>query len=117
MGYDVHITRRTPWWEDEGARITTREWGAVVAADSDLEMVQVAQASPRGQDAGVEYRHEWLAQMRTHPRRDAHGAWLNWADGQVVVKNPDGVLIAKMREIARALGARVQGDDGDYYDE
>ncbi|WP_146067858.1 hypothetical protein [Streptomyces sp. Ru72] len=65
MGYDVHITRRTPWWEDEGEQITTQEWAAVVAADPELEMVQVARVSPRGQDAVLEYRHEWLAQMVT----------------------------------------------------
>ncbi|MER7000890.1 hypothetical protein [Streptomyces sp. NPDC000410] len=117
MGYDVHITRRTPWWEEEGELITTQEWAAVVAADSALEMVRVARGSPRGRDAVLEYRHEWLAQMVTHPERDAHGAWLDWREGRVVVKNPDEVLLRKMREIAGVLGARVQGDDCEYYDE
>lgn len=45
MGYDVHITRRTPWWEEEGEQITTQEWAAVVAADPDLKMTQVARVS------------------------------------------------------------------------
>ncbi|MGW1540450.1 hypothetical protein ACWCPM_09440 [Streptomyces sp. NPDC002309] len=111
MGYDVHITRRTPWWADEGEQITREEWAAVVEADPDLEMVQVARSSPRGQDVVLEYRHAWLAQMVTHPERDAHGAWLDWRLGRVVVKNPDAVLIEKMREIAGLLGARVLGDD------
>ncbi len=118
MGYDVHITRRTPWWEDEGEQITTQEWAAVVAADPELEMVQVARASPRGQDVVLEYRHEWLAQMVTHPERDTHGAWLDWRrNGSIVVKNPDALLLKKMREIAGVLGARVQGDDDEYHDE
>ncbi|MFF9020273.1 hypothetical protein [Streptomyces eurythermus] len=117
MGYDVHITRRTPWWEEEGEQITTQEWAAVVAADSDLEMVQVARASPRGQGTVLEYRHEWLAQMTTHPQRDIQGAWLDWEGGRIVVKNPDEILLKKMREIARVLGARVQGEECEYYDE
>ncbi|MFD5793299.1 hypothetical protein ACFWIO_07120 [Streptomyces diastatochromogenes] len=117
MGYDVHITRRTPWWSDEGEQITTQEWAAVVAADSDLEMVQVARVSPRGQDAVLEYRHAWLAQMVPHPERDTRGAWLDWRDGRIVVKHPDELLLEKMREIAEVLGARVQGDDCEYYDE
>ncbi|QXE38703.1 hypothetical protein KQY30_35275 [Streptomyces sp. GMY02] len=116
MGYDVHVTRRTPWWEEEGELITTQEWAAVVAADADLEMVRVAQASPHGQD-GMEYRHEWLAQMVTHPERDTQGAWLDWREGRIVVKNPDEILLKKMREIGGVLGARVQGDDCEYYDE
>ncbi|MFI2371650.1 hypothetical protein [Streptomyces sp. NPDC018833] len=117
MGYGVHITRRTPWWEEKGEQITTQEWAAVVAADPDLEMVQVARVSPRCQDVVWEYRHEWLAQMATHPQRDTHEAWLDWEGGQIVVKNPDEILLKKMREIAGVLGARVQGDDCEYYDE
>lgn len=37
----------------------------MVAADSDLEMVQVARVSPRSPDAVLEYRHAWsVAQGR-----------------------------------------------------
>jgi hypothetical protein len=43
--------------------------------------------------------------------------WSDWRNGRVVVKDPDGMLIRKMREIAETLGARVQGDDGEYYEE
>ncbi|MFG3304516.1 hypothetical protein [Streptomyces wuyuanensis] len=117
MGYDVHITRRTPWWEEEGEQITTQEWAALVAADHALEMVEVARVSPRDQDVVLEYRHEWLAQLATHPQRGSHGAWLQWAEGRIVVKNPDETLLEKMRGLARVLGARVQGDDCEYYDE
>lgn len=116
MGYDVHITRRADWWEEEGHRISTDEWSAVVASDSDLGTVQVARASPWGDDAVLEYRTPWLAQMVTHPEAHTYGAWLNWRDGRIVVKNPDGPMLAKMVQIALKLGARVQGDDGEYYD-
>jgi hypothetical protein len=54
----------------------------VVAADPDLEMVQVARTSPRGQEAVLEYRREWLAQMVTHPEVNTRGAWLDWRDGR-----------------------------------
>ncbi|RKS68737.1 hypothetical protein BZB76_5864 [Actinomadura pelletieri DSM 43383] len=59
----------------------------------------------------------WLAWMVTHPEVETDGAWLDWRDGCVVVKNPDEVLIAKMCEIAKKFGARVQGDEGEYHDE
>lgn len=55
--------------------------------------------------------------MSTHPQQDTHGAWLNWEEGRLVGKNPDEPLLKKMRESARVLGARVQGDDCEYYDE
>jgi hypothetical protein len=88
----------------------------VVVAAADLEMVQVTRTSPRGQEAVLEYRHEWLAQMVTHPEANTRGAWLDWRDGRIVVKNPDDVLIAKMRDIALKLGANVQGDYGERYE-
>ena len=36
MGYDVHITRRENWWDEEGQDITAAEWEAVVAGDPGL---------------------------------------------------------------------------------
>ncbi|MFG2757863.1 hypothetical protein [Streptomyces wuyuanensis] len=42
---------------------------------------------------------------------------MQWAEGRIVVKNPDETLLEKMRGLARVLGARVQGDDCEYYDE
>jgi hypothetical protein len=54
--------------------------------------------------------------MVTHPDHAASGARLDWRDGQVVVKNPDEILLGKMCEIAAALGARVLGDEGEFYE-
>lgn len=116
MGYELHITRKANWVDKEGPEITTEEWASVVAADPELEMVGVAHAKIDG-EVVLTYTHEWLAQMVTHPRLEEHGAWIDWTDGSIDVKNPDEVLIAKMCEIARKLGARVQGDEGEYYDE
>lgn len=42
-------------------------------------------------------------------------AWFNFDRGDVVVKNPDAEILAKMWAIAQKLGARVQGDDGELY--
>jgi hypothetical protein len=81
MGYDVHITRRENWWEEDGQDIGAAVWEALVAADPGLVVVPL---------------------------------W--WNTGRIVSKNPSDAVIATMREVAKALGARVQGDDGEYYD-
>lgn len=81
MGYDVHITRRENWWDEEGQAINTEEWDAVVAARPGLATAPV---------------------------------W--WSAGRIVSKNPGDTVIAEMREVARVLEARVQGDDGEHYD-
>ncbi|MER7721983.1 hypothetical protein ABTX99_34530 [Streptomyces flaveolus] len=36
MGYELHITRRDDWWDEEGSAISRQEWESVVAADPDL---------------------------------------------------------------------------------
>jgi hypothetical protein len=81
MGYDVHITRRENWWDEEGQDISTAEWEAVVAASPSLVTAPL---------------------------------W--WSAGRIVSKHPSEAVIAKMCEVAKVLEARVQGDDGEYYD-
>jgi hypothetical protein len=48
-------------------------------------------------------------------RADPH-AWFDWFRGNVKTKNPDGETLTKMLELARELGAEVQGDDGEQYE-
>ena len=37
MGYELHITRRKDWADDEGPEITLAEWLALVADDPELQ--------------------------------------------------------------------------------
>ena len=38
-----------------------------------------------------------------------------WSEGEISARNLSELLIAKMCEVARVLGARVRGDDGEFY--
>jgi hypothetical protein len=103
MGYDVHITRADDWGESGEAPITPDEWKAYVDAASDIEW---------------DHQRPWThmeVDLAVWTRRPAPDAWLALIDGQVETKNPDEPMLTKMYEIATALGARVQGDDGEYY--
>ena len=96
MGYDLHITRKANWSDDEGDSITPEEWLAILDSDAEL-----SRATDTGDDT--------LA-----------GAWkgdsLFWFDnGEITCKNPDEPIIRKMVQIAQRLGANVQGDDGERY--
>jgi hypothetical protein len=98
MGYDLRITRRKDWC-DEGCDITTDEWPAYIATDP---------------------------QLRLDPSSTRHGVimdikcqypdlWLEWWEGCIYAKNPDERILTKMLQIASALQAKVQGDDGEVY--
>src|SRR5262245_44213580 len=55
---------------------------------------------------------EWLGHIGGDPDLGS----LFWSDGNIEINNPDLVLIKKMASVAAALGATVQGDDGELYD-
>lgn len=108
MGYELHITRRDDWWDEEGSEISRQEWQSVVAADPDLVMQPIPDGWPGDAFSS--------ALMTTRSERGDGIEALHWDQGLVSAKHPSNVLIAKMCELARLLEARVQGDDGEYYD-
>jgi len=99
MGYDLHITRKKFWADQDGPQISTAEWLAYVVTDSQLRFDQNSQ------------RHT----LKLSVESEHDESWLEWFQGDVYTKNPDEPILAKMLEIAKALNARVQGDDGEVY--
>ncbi|MFE7191384.1 hypothetical protein [Kitasatospora sp. NPDC057541] len=104
MGYDLHITRREYWWDEVGEDISAAEWGAAVAAEPGLVVVPL----PVGSSEGV-------AELVLRESGRSSGEPLWWRAGRIKAKNPTDVMIATMCRLAKALNARVQGDDGEYY--
>jgi len=101
MGYDLHITRKAQWSDDDGPTVSLAEWQKLVERDPELSAYRDVREEDRGKGASY---------------RDQAGA-LWWDDGEVRVKNPDESLVLKLVEIAAALNAQVQGDDGEVYGE
>lgn len=117
MGYDVHITRAESWLDSEESPIPLEEWLEYVQLDPEMRLDGYAEArlpdghTLRYENAGLSV---WVAYSKH--ARDGNMAWFDFREGCVVVKNPDEEILQKMKEIARALGARVQGDDGERYE-
>lgn len=102
MGYDLHITRKAHWADEQGPAISEAEWRAVVEADPELSVDTETQY--------VTARGEWVfAAWRGEP------GVLGWFDGEITAKHPEQPLVVKMVQIAEGLGASVQGDDGEVY--
>lgn len=101
MGYDLHITRAEHWIDNQGEEITSAEWVQYVTNDPELSF------------AGVngEFFTDWKGKSK-YPE-----PWFDWYKGNIYTKNPDKPIVAKMLAIAKDLGARVQGDDGEFYDD
>ena len=117
MGYDVHITRRAEW-SDKGDDIRLDEWIAFVRAAPDMTLTGTAEATV-GKGEILRVESPGLATWDGHSQKPS-GHDLIWFDhrrGKVVVKNPDTEILMKMWSIAQHFGARVQGDEGEIYDE
>jgi len=99
MGYDLHVTRKEFWADDEGPVISLDEWLAYRAKDPDI--------IPDCENPGPEY-----ALFVAHSQH-----WPIWWDesGEICTKNPDARVIAKLVQIAESLGAKVVGDDDEIY--
>lgn len=102
MGYDLHITRKASWSDEDGATISEQEWRRVIEEDQELKLdTETRCVMSDGQYVFA----SWNGQA---------GA-LGYHDGQITSKNPPEPLIRKMVAIAQRLNANVQGDDGEVY--
>lgn len=101
MGYEFHITRREFYADEHGPGISSDEWLALVEADEELELA--VENGP------------YFARFLGDCRYGRGMGWFDWQDGCVSTKNPDEAIVAKMLKLARALDAKVQGDDGEIY--
>jgi hypothetical protein len=99
MGYDLHITRAIWHFRNDGHWITADEWLQYVDQDPELRL-----AGYNG-----EYFALWSGKSK-YP-----DPWLDWFNGNIYSKNPDDAIVDKMVAIAKAFGAKVQGDDGEVY--
>ena len=93
--------RAADWFDDDGPQISVEEWRILVAADPEL--------TPDSNN------HALNLVLWRGPSADAE-AWLAWSEpGQIFTKYPNRALVAKMLQLAAQLGARVQGDESEFY--
>jgi hypothetical protein len=99
MGYDLQITRKEFWADEEGPVITSAEWLGLIHDDPSLTL----------DEENGPYFAVW-----TGP-----GEYPDWIDydegGYLFSKNPTDEGVDKMIEVANRLDARVQGEDGEAY--
>jgi hypothetical protein len=116
MGYDIHITRKDQWFDDEGPEIALAEWTAYVTGDPEMRLDGYAQAK-NGSGDTLRVENEGLSLWLGYSGHQDNGnmAWFDFRRGSIIVKNPDAEILKKMWSIAQALSAKVQGDEGELY--
>lgn len=114
MGYDLHVHRRENWWDEHGEDITEADLEAVAGGRTDLKQVgSLSVTNPATGETITAPGPFWL--WTGHP--GVVEVPLALRDGRVVLKGPDDEMLAFLVELAQVIGARVQGDEGEFYPE
>lgn len=115
MGYDLHITRKEDWSDEEGGLgISLEEWLRYIHSDPDLELSDAYRIKVPGSKTESQVAPgfcEWTAHVENSR------PFFDYSNGNISTKNPDDDTIRKMISISNILNAKVQGDDGELYDE
>ncbi len=117
MGYELHIVRRVNWEDDEDSHISLEEWLNYVESDTELELTNGFEMKLPDRTSSF-HRIPGFCNWTGHSTKtEADKPWFHYGFGMISAKYPDDDTIRKMLMIAGKLNARVQGDDGEFYDE
>lgn len=109
MGYDLSITRADSFMNTLESPISEEDWLKVAKADPSLRLSTDDYFDRSAADGRTERFHPWL--WIEHPEQPP----LWFVDGAVTTKNPDDATISKLVQLARALNARVIGEEDEEY--
>jgi hypothetical protein len=118
MGYDIHITRKENWFdEDETRNISFDEWKNILASDDEMRLDGFAEATAtNGETIRVDSKGLSVWIKYSNNGLNGNYAWFDYSQGNIVCKNPDDEIVNKMLVIAERLNAKVQGDEGEIYE-
>jgi hypothetical protein len=135
MGYDIYITRSNDWMNNRGRKIPYAEWERVVECDPELELDRETRATiaEKWRSDQEQFAHdpEYSESLRPEDEDDqdifmeyvnwmghptaGENPWFCYCDGNIDTKSPDWPTLRKMLRLAEALGATVQGQEGEIY--
>jgi hypothetical protein len=115
MSYGVHIIRIKQGAHEELHAITLDEWLAYVSSDEEMHLKgEAIFKGPKGETIKYDApgMTEWVDPQTGSKALFDHSTPM----GGVSVGNPSYETLVKMFKVAKALGAIVQGDEGECYD-
>lgn len=115
MGYNVHITRKKDWADDDGPEISLQEWTALIESDTQMRLQGFFEAVNPKSGERIRVDGPGIAVWTGHSRFPS--IYFDLSRGTISVKRPDQEVFAKMACVAQQLSARVMGDEGELYDE
>lgn len=110
MAYDLHITKKNDWFE-ENPPILLTEWQSLLDKNTDLIPVEKIEGITSD---GTKFEYG-LKNSKIAKWLGKNTFWFVFENGNITISNPDEEAIQKAKDIASFLHAKVQGDDGEIY--
>lgn len=116
MGYNLHITRKENWFEENPEKeISFDEWKAVCLNDGELksepdEIIRFPDRPPE-RDAYLVVSHSY----KFGPAGEVTVSLLYYTGSEIACKGPLDETLRKMITLTGQLKARVVGDDWEVY--
>lgn len=118
MGYELHIVRQNDWDDyEENSNISLEEWLAYVQTDYELELTNGYQVKIPGSSDLFQNVPGFCNWIGHSTKKNDDNPWFDYGHGMISTKYPDDETIKKMISIADKLNGKVQGDDGEFYNE
>lgn len=114
MGYDVFITRREIWSDEDGPDITLSDWLAYLSIDPSLQR-DAQFDSGRGSSNGGYQEPTHVIWTEWPGQGDGKEARFYLEDGNVVAKDTDAAIRQKLFVMAHVLEGKLQGAKGETY--
>ncbi len=98
-GYEVHITHKENWFDENTICINKDDWQSYLENNSVIQ----------------DDSNNGIGNYLVHINNNEYSMWFDYNNCDLQTKNPNAELLGKFIEIAKALNAKVQGDDGEVY--
>jgi hypothetical protein len=107
MGYDVHVVLTADWTQSESRPITKDAVDRLIASDTTLSWSTTDYVEMSERDGRV-VRYFMITW------NGVASFW--WYRSEILCKDPTEAQILKLLDMARAIGGRLLGDDGERYE-
>lgn len=102
MGYDFRITRKSSWSDADGKVIQVDEWLTLAGSIAELEPI-----------SEVSVPSDWHTHLwQGHPE---YRPFFELRSGDIVFRGTDPATLGFALKLARALDARIVGEEGEPY--
>ena len=118
MSYSITIVRKNNLEDlEEESNITLEEWLNYIKKDEELE--RPSESSFTDYNRTYYQKKPGYCEWIGHPSYKEPFArpWFDYYNGGITSENVDDETMLKMITIAEQLNAKVQGQDGEFYDE